>query len=185
MTTTLRMVLLAAALAAASALAMHSAAPVAAYPAPIEWARPPLQSARSTDFNATFVESRASTTDRIADLGILQLINTGTGAVEGYGTGTVVLADEPGSFGAALRSRELDERRPPTHHRCRGRARPNRGGVRLPTPSGPKASGTWTVDGDASTGAFAGARGSGEVSVEIPTRTATHTGKLKVVHQAG
>ena len=186
MTTTLRMVLLAAALtAAASALAMHSAAPVAAYPAPIEGARPPLQSARSTDFNATFVESRASTTDRIADLGILQLINTGTGAVEGYGTGTVVLAMSqdrsvqpcgPGSWtNAGLRRITvaagvlvLVE----TAYVCQ-------------TPSGPKASGTWTVDGDASTGAFAGARGSGEVSVEIPTRTATHTGKLKVVHQAG
>ena len=41
-------------------------------------------------FSATFIESRVSTTDRVADLGVLQFVNTGTGAVEGYGAATVV-----------------------------------------------------------------------------------------------
>jgi hypothetical protein len=40
------------------------------------------------------------------------------------------------------------------------------------------ASGTWTVDGASSTGAFAGARGSGRTSVYIPARLSTLTGKL-------
>jgi hypothetical protein len=44
------------------------------------------------------------------------------------------------------------------------------------TASGPVATGTWTVDGVSSTGVFAGARGSGEERVHLPTSTATLTG---------
>jgi hypothetical protein len=183
----LRLTLLAAALiATASAVALHMAAPVGAYPAPIDDASPRLGRVQTFKaFKATFVESRASTTDRTADLGIFQLINTGTGAVEGYGTGTVVLAMSqdrsvqpcgPGSStNAGLRRMVVDAGAlvlVETAYVCQ-------------TPSGPQASGTWTVDGDASTGVFAGARGNGEVTVHIPTRTATHTGKLKLAHQPG
>ena len=37
---------------------------------------------------ATFTESNVSITNRIADLGTFQLINTGTGTVEGFGSAT-------------------------------------------------------------------------------------------------
>jgi hypothetical protein len=41
-------------------------------------------------------------------------------------------------------------------------------------------SGTYEVDGLSSTGAFAGARGSGDVTVDIATHTATLSGRLKL-----
>ena len=46
----------------------------------------------ATDFRATFTETNASVTNRVADLGIFQLINTASGTVDGYGAATVVLA---------------------------------------------------------------------------------------------
>ena len=42
-------------------------------------------------FEATFSETNASITNRIADLGVFQLINTGTGTVEGFGPATMVI----------------------------------------------------------------------------------------------
>src|SRR5215207_1160715 len=41
---------------------------------------------------ASFTESAASITNRIADLGVFQIINTGTGTLEGFGPATMVLA---------------------------------------------------------------------------------------------
>ena len=151
--------------AVTSSIALHSAAG-----APSE----------GNSFEATFVESRASTTDRVADLGVFQFVNTGAGTVEGYGAATVVLAMsqdrtvQPCGAGswtnAGIRRIVLD------------------GGVLVlralafvcQTSAGPHAEGTWTVDGSSSTGVFADARGSGEESVDIPTRTATLSGKLKL-----
>jgi len=49
-----------------------------------------------------------------------------------------------------------------------------------PTPSGPLGTGTWEVDGASSTGVFAGARGSGDVTIVIPTSTATLSGRLNL-----
>ena len=46
----------------------------------------------SKRFEAQFQESNVLLTNRIADLGIFQLINTGTGTVEGFGPATMVLA---------------------------------------------------------------------------------------------
>ena len=131
-------------------------------------------------FEATFSETNASITNRISDLGVFQLINTGTGTVEGFGPATVMLAIsqdrsvEPCGAGSwtnaatrrivlaagVLMLRELA-------YVCQ-------------TASGPIATGTWTVDGASSTGVFAGARGSGEVTVDLPTRTGTYSGKLKL-----
>ena len=45
-----------------------------------------------SSFRATFVEIRMVTTDRVADLGSYQFVNTGTGTVDGRGDATVVLA---------------------------------------------------------------------------------------------
>jgi hypothetical protein len=188
MTVPFRLTLLAVAvlIAAASAVALQTAGPVGAYPAPIEGEPQRFGGVQPfNEFNATFTETSASITNRIADLGLFQLMNTGTGAVEGFGNATVVLAMSqdrsvqpcgPGSWtNAGLRRiivaagvLVLIE----TAYVCQ-------------TSTGPKATGTWTVDGDASTGVFLGARGSGEVSVDLPTRTAVHTGKLKLSHVSG
>jgi hypothetical protein len=135
---------------------------------------------RGPRFEATFTESTASVTNRIADLGVFQLINTGTGTVEGFRAATMVVGlthDRsvktcgPGSWtNAGTRRIVLDE------------------GVLVlralayvcQTASGPAATETWTVDGPSSTGVFAGARGNGEGTVDITTRTSTLSGKLKL-----
>ena len=127
---------------------------------------------------ATFHETNASVTNRIADLGVFQLINTGTGTLDGFGAATMTIgvtqdrSVHPCGTGswtnAAVRRitveagvlviRELE-------YVCQ-------------TPSGPVASGTWTVDGASSTGVFADARGSGEGTVDLSTATSTLSGWL-------
>jgi len=131
-------------------------------------------------FEATFVETNASITNRIADLGVFQLINTGTGTVEGFGAATVMLA--------ASQDRSVEPCGPGSWTNAATRRIVLAAGVLMlrelvhvcQTPSGPLGTGTWTVDGDSSTGAFAGARGSGEATIDLATRTATLTGKLKL-----
>src|SRR5262249_25274951 len=61
----------------ASVIALHAAA------------GPPNHANR---FEATITETNASVTNRIADLGVFQLINTGTGSVDGFGNATVMLS---------------------------------------------------------------------------------------------
>jgi hypothetical protein len=132
-------------------------------------------------FEATFDETTVSVTNRIADLGVFQLINTGTGTVEGLGDATVTVSITqdravepcgPGSWtNAAIRRIGLD------------------GGVLVlrelvyvcQTDSGPVGTGSWEVDGPSSTGIFADARGSGEVHIDISSRTSTLSGRLKLV----
>lgn len=131
-------------------------------------------------FEATFVETSASITNRVADLGMFQLMNTGTGSVDGYGPGTVVVAVsqdravQPCGTGSwtntGLRRITL----------ARGILVLRETAFVCQPPSGPQAIGTWDVDSASSTGAFAGAVGSGQVTVDISTRTATHTGKLRL-----
>jgi hypothetical protein len=134
---------------------------------------------------ASFTESAASITNRIADLGTFQLINRGSGTVEGFGSATVVVGITqdrsvtpcgPGSWtNAATRRIVLD------------------GGVLIlremsiacPTASGPVITGTYEVDGLSSTGIFAGARGSGHLKVDLATSTATLSGKLQLVGSNG
>jgi hypothetical protein len=131
-------------------------------------------------FEATFHETNQSVTNRIADLGIFQLINSGTGTVEGYGAATVV----------------LDVTQDRTVHPCGPGSWTNAGIRRIvlsegvlvlrelayvcQTASGPVASSTWEVDGASSTGVFSGARGSGDGEVQITTATSTLSGKLKL-----
>jgi hypothetical protein len=129
---------------------------------------------------ASFSESAASVTNRIADLKTLQLINTGSGVVEGFGAATVVVGITqdrsvtpcgPGSWTNAATRRIIVD-----------------GGVLIlrevsiacPTPSGPVITGTYKVDGLSSTGVFAGARGTGDLTVNVPASRATLSGKLKL-----
>jgi hypothetical protein len=154
--------------AVASGFALHAAsgAPAAAKP-----------------FDAMFAESAVSITNRIADVGVFQLINTGTGTVEGYGAATMVVGVTqdrsvepcgPGSWtNAAVRRIVVDAGvlvlRGPAYV-CQ-------------TASGPVAIERWTVDSSSSSGVFAGARGSGEGTVNLTTHTSTLSGKLKLAHQ--
>jgi hypothetical protein len=157
--------LLVALIALASMLALHAAA------------------GPQTDGNrleATFTESAASITNRIADLGTLQLINTGSGTVDGFGAATVVVgitqdrSVTPCGLGswtnAATRRMVLVE----------GVLVLRELSIACPTPSGPVIRGTYDVDGLSSKGIFAGARGSGSITVNVPTSTATLSGKLKL-----
>jgi hypothetical protein len=149
----------------ASGLTLHAAA------------APPNHANR---LEASFTESAASITNRIADLGTFQLINTGSGTVEGFGAATVVVGITqdrsvtpcgPGSWtNAATRRIVLQE----GVLVLRGLA------IRCPTDSGPDITGTYEVDGLSSTGIFAGARGSGEDTVNTVTHTSTLSGKLKL-----
>ena len=153
------------ALAIASALALQSAAGV------------PRQ---GNSFRATFVESRALTTDRIADLGSYQFVNTGSGTVDGHGKAAVVLAMSqdrtvqpcgPGSWtNAGIRRIVLADGVLVLHET----------GEVCDTEIGPVARGTWTADGTSSTGVFAGASGNGRTAVYIPARLSTLTGSLRL-----
>jgi hypothetical protein len=130
----------------------------------------------------TFTETAVSITNRVADLDTFQLINTGTGAVEGFGDATEVVgitqdrSVSPCGAGswtnAATRRIVLDE----------GVLELFELSSACPTPSGALITGTYEVDGLSSTDGFAGARGSGDVTVDIATHTATLSGKLKLAH---
>jgi hypothetical protein len=168
MTRSTRLVLLAAALATfASGAALSSASGGA--------------SGGSMRFEAHFLESNVSVTDRIADLGLFQIMNTGTGTVEGLGPATMALAMSqdrtvtpcgPGSWtNAGIRRIVL----------AAGVLVLRNEAYVCQTGAGPVATGTWQVDGRSSTGIFAGARGSGSEEVHIPTRRSSLSGKLKLV----
>jgi hypothetical protein len=137
--------------------------------------------ARATDGNrlqATFTETLQSLTNRLADLGTLQLINTGTGTVNGFGSATVVVGitedhsvapcGAGSATNAATRRITLSE----------GVLVVDELSILCQTASGPKITGTYQVDGRSSTGVFADASGSGQLSVDVTTATSTLSGKL-------
>ncbi len=129
---------------------------------------------------ATFHESRASSTDRIADLGVFQLINTATGTVEGFGPATMVVS--------VTQDRTVQPCGPGSWTNAAVRRIVVADGVLIlravayvcQSASGPVATERWFVDGASSTGVFAGARGSGEAQVSLPTATSMLSGKLKL-----
>jgi hypothetical protein len=134
---------------------------------------------------AVFIESNASITNRIGDLGVFQLINTGTGSVEGFGEATVMLGATqdrsvapcgPGSWtNAAIRRIVLEDGVLVLRelvHICQ-------------TPSGPVGNGTWTVDGESSTGVFSDSQGSGHVTISVASSRAELSGKLKLANPNG
>jgi hypothetical protein len=161
-----KMPLLATALAIlAGVLALHAAA------------RPAHDANR---LEASFAESAASITNRIADLGTFQLINTGNGTVEGFGAATVVVGITqdrsvtpcgPGSWtNAATRRIVVDA----------GVLVLREVSIRCATASGPDITGTYEVDGASSTGIFAGASGTGNDTADTVTHRSTLSGKLKL-----
>jgi hypothetical protein len=129
---------------------------------------------------ATFTETNVSITNRVPDLGVFQLINTGTGTVEGFGSATLMLS--------ATQDRSVHPCGPISSTNAAIRRIVLAAGVLVlrelvhicPTDSGPLGTGAWEVDGASSTGIFAGARGSGVVTIVIPTNTATLAGRLNL-----
>ena len=167
MTRTLRLLLLAAALVAlASGAALNSASGA---------------SNRAIHFEAHFQESNVTVTNRIADLGLFQLMNTGTGTVEGFGPATMVLA--------MSQDRSVTPCGPGSWTNAGIRRIVVAAGVLIlrnkafvcQTAAGPVATGTWQVDGASSTGVFAGARGRGTETVHIATARSSLSGTLKLV----
>jgi hypothetical protein len=129
---------------------------------------------------ASFTETPASITNRIAELGTFQLINTGSGTVEGFGPATVVVGITqdrsvtpcgPGSWTNAATRRIVLEG---------GMLVLFESSIACPTAQGPVITGTYEVDGLSSTGIFAGARGTGKDTVNTVTHTSTISGKLKL-----
>jgi hypothetical protein len=154
----------------ASGLALHAGAAPASHANRLE---------------ASFSESAASITNRIADLGTFQLINTGSGTVEGFGAATIVVGITqdrsvtpcgPGSWTNAATRRIVVEE---------GVLVLREVSIRCPTASGPDITGTYEVDGLSSTGIFAGASGTGDDTVTTVAHTSTISGKLKLAGSDG
>ena len=124
---------------------------------------------------ATFTDSRVSFTP---GLGMVELILTGTGTVQGFGAATDVVgvvedfAASPCGPGGASNSAQL---RIATHG---GVLELSSAAMNCVTASGPQVTGTYRVDGQASTGIFAGARGTGHVTVDVTTGQDTLSGTL-------
>ena len=131
---------------------------------------------------ASFTEAAQSVTNRIGDLGTLQLINTGTGTVDGFGSASVVVG--------ITEDKSVAPCGPGSSSNAATRRIVLAGGVLVlrelstacPTQAEPAINGTFQVDGDSSTGRFAGAWGDGELSVNTTNHTAYLDGKL---HLAG
>ncbi len=138
----------------------------------------PALAANGNRLQASFVETTQQVTNRVPDLGVLQIINTGTGAVQGFGPATMVIGITqdhdvapcgPGSWtNAAVRRITL----------AQGVLVVEELANACPAPSGTIISGTYQVDGLSSTGAFAGASGYGNVTIVVGTSTSTLSGKL-------
>lgn len=130
--------------------------------------------------DVTFTETAASITNRVDDLGVFQLILTASGTLDGFGPVTEVVgvtqdrAVHPCGTGS---DSESDTRRIVADG---GTLALREAGIKCPTDSGLVFTGTYQVDGLSSTGVFAGAGGTGDVTVDIATHTATLSGRLKL-----
>jgi hypothetical protein len=159
------------ALVAGAAAALASALAIAVRAAPTNHAN---------RLDVTFTETAASITNRIADLGVFQLILTASGTLDGFGPVTEVVgvtqdrAVQPCGAGS---DSESDTRRIVSGD---GTLALREAGIKCPTPTGLVFTGSYEVDGLSSTGVFAGASGEGSVTVDIATHSATLSGKLKL-----
>jgi hypothetical protein len=140
-------------------------------------AEPPNHANR---LDVTFTETAASITNRVADLGVFELILTASGTLDGFGPVTEVVgvtqdrAVHPCGTGS---DSESDTRRIVAGD---GTLALREAGIKCPAPSGLVFTGSYEVDGLSSSGVFAGASGDGSVTVDIATHTATLSGKLKL-----
>ena len=137
-------------------------------PARSPWVRPPIgRTTHGNRLQITFVETRLSIQEP-PGLGMRQTLLSGTGTFEGFGAATELVAvsidlsvtpcGAGSSTSTILRRVVVPEGilvLKSLAHRC-------------PAPFGIKVIGQYVVDGDASTGIFAGARGRGTDTVEVP-----------------
>jgi hypothetical protein len=143
--------------------------------APAQSARRAAGSAADSMLKATFTSSAVAVTP---DLGLVELILTGTGTVQGFGAASEVVgliqdhAVTPCSAGSYS---DTASRRIVMNG---GLLILHEAGITCMTSSGPQASATYQVDGQASTGIFAGARGTGNVTVDVTTHQETLSGTL-------
>jgi hypothetical protein len=140
----------------------------------------PASAADGNRLQARFSETTVLVnTGALAQYGVLQIINTGTGTVQGFGPATMVLSITqdhdvtpcgPGSStNAAVRRITL----------AQGVLVEEELAIACPTPSGAlMITGTYQVDGASSSGLFAGARGEGNFMADTSTGTSTLSGKL-------
>jgi hypothetical protein len=115
---------------------------------------------------------------------MVELLLTGTGTVQGFGAATEVVgviqdfAASPCGAGGASDSAQ---RRVVL---AGGVLVLHEAGMTCMTASGPQARATYRVDGQASTGIFAGARGTGDVTVDVTTHQETLSGTLILMPRA-
>ena len=124
---------------------------------------------------ATFTAQPVSVTP---NLGMVELIVSGTGTVQGFGTATEVVGvveDQAASPCGAGGASDSAERRIVMQG---GVLELHETAMLCMTASGPRVTGTYRVDGQASTGIFAGARGAGNVAVDPATGHDTVSGTL-------
>jgi hypothetical protein len=135
-------------------------------------------SAQASDngrLEATFTARPVSVTP---NLGMVELIVSGTGTVQGFGTATEVVGvveDQAASPCGAGGASDSAERRIVMQG---GVLELHETAMLCMTASGPRVTGTYRVDGQASTGIFAGARGAGNVAVDPATGHDTVSGTL-------
>ncbi len=146
------------------------------------WATAPPDHANKID--VTFHETAVVVTDNTATFGIRQLILISSWTLDGFGPvsdvtsvaqDTAVHPCGPGS------SSEVATRRIVAGV---GTLVLREAGIQCITASGPVFHGTYVVDGSASTSVFAGAQGSGSVTVQIAVHTTTLSGGLKLVQSS-
>jgi hypothetical protein len=116
--------------------------------------------------NATFTDSAVSVTP---GLGMVELILSGNGTVRGFGAATDVVGvveDRAASPCGAGGASDSAQARIVMHG---GVLELHESAMLCVTASGPQVNGTYRVDGRASTGIFAGARGTGHVTVDVAT----------------
>jgi hypothetical protein len=162
-------------LGAAAMAAVLLGTSLTASAAPAQSARGAAGSPAGSMLKATFTDSDVSVTP---GLGMVELILTGTGTVQGFGAATDVVgvvedfAASPCGPGGASNSAQT---RIVTHG---GMLELSSAAMNCVTASGPQVTGTYRVDGQASTGIFAGARGTGRDTVDVATGLATYSGTL-------
>ena len=160
--------------AAIAAVLLASSLPASATQAPPS-ARTAVRPADDGRLEATFTNSDVSVTP---GLGMVELLATGTGTVEGFGAATevvgVILDTAVSPCGPGGASDSAQRRIVMTG----GVLALHEAGMTCLTASGPQAHATYQVDGRASTGIFAGAHGSGHVTVDVTTGHEALSGTL-------
>jgi hypothetical protein len=164
--------------AAIAAVLLASSLPASATHTPPSARAAGLTAAGPADdgrLQATFTDSDVSVTP---GLGMVELILHGTGTVEGFGAATDVVgvvedfAASPCGPGGASNSAQTRIVMPG------GVLELHEAAMNCATASGPQVTGTYRVDGRASTGIFAGAHGTGHVTVDVATGRDTLSGTL-------